>query len=69
MSEEMKFFIYLLESYAAYAAKNTGETLREWDRHGITQKIFENYWVYHTERMENAYMDIDSMLQTGHPAW
>jgi hypothetical protein len=69
MSEEMKFFMYLLEYYASYKNRKTGDVLAEWDKHGITQTIFENYWGYHTERIENAYMDIDSLLATGKHAW
>ena len=69
MSEEMKFFIYLLEYYAAYKNKKTGDVIIEWENHGILQKIYDNYWVYHTERIENAYMDIDSLIQTGESAW
>lgn len=69
MTEEMKFFMYLLEYYADYKNKKTGDVLREWDECGITQKIYDNYWVYHTERIENAYMDIDSLAKTGKPAW
>ncbi len=69
MSEEMKFFIYLLEYYAAYKNKKTRDVLKEWDECGITQKIYDNYWIYHTESIENAYMDIDSLIQTGKPAW
>lgn len=69
MSEEMKFFIYLTECYANYRNERTGDILSEWERCGILKKIYENYWVYHTERIENAYMDIDSMIETGKPAW
>lgn len=69
MTEEMKFFMYLLEYYADYKNKKTGDVLKEWDECGITQKIYDNYWVYHTERIENAYMDIDSLAKTGSPAW
>lgn len=69
MSEEMKFFIYLLEYYAAYKNRKTGDVIIEWENHGILQKIYDNYWVYHTERIENAYMDIDSLIQTGKSAW
>ncbi|MCC8159729.1 MAG: DUF3791 domain-containing protein [Oscillospiraceae bacterium] len=65
MSEEMKFFIYLLECYAEHKAKKSGETLKEWKERGIIQKIYDNYWIYHTERLENAYMDIDSLITTG----
>ena len=69
MTEEMKFFIYLLENYATYKNRYTGEVLYEWDANGVTQAIYDNYWLYHTERIENAYMDIDSMMDTGKPAW
>lgn len=69
MDEKMQFFVYLLEYYAAYKNKKTGQVIKEWDACGITQKIYDNYWVYHTERIENAYMDIDSMLETGKTAW
>lgn len=69
MTEEMRFFMYLVEYYAAYKNKKTREVLREWEENGITQIIYDNYWVYHTESIENAYMDIDSMLETGMPAW
>ena len=65
MTDEMKFFMYLLEYYAAYKSKKTGEILKEWDRKKITSEIYNNYWGYHTESIENAYADIDSLLKTG----
>lgn len=69
MSEEMKFFMYLLEYYADYKGMKSRDVLRIWDEKNLTNKIFENYWMYHTERIENAYMDIDSLIATGHSAW
>lgn len=57
--------MYLLEYYAAYKNKPTGQVLSEWDRHNITQEIYDNYWIYHTECIENAYDDIDNLLATG----
>lgn len=69
MSEETKFFMYLLECYAAYKNKRSADVLKEWDKCHIVQKIYNNYWTYHTEAIENAYMDIDSMIATGEPAW
>lgn len=69
MTEEMKFFIYLLECYAATKEKNAADVLKEWDNHNITQSIYDNYWYYHTEAIQNAYMDIDSLLETGQYAW
>ena len=61
--------MYLLECYAAYKNKRSADVLKEWDKCNITQKIYNNYWTYHTEAIENAYMDIDSMIATGNPAW
>lgn len=65
MTEEMRFFMYLLECYADYKNQKTGDILKEWDKHGITQEIYDNYWGYHTECLENAFADIDSLLATG----
>lgn len=69
MTEEMTFFLYLIERYAASKGRSTSEVLKEWDAHGITQEIFENYELYHTERLENAFADIDCLVKTGKHAW
>ena len=69
MSEETKFFLYLLEYYAAYKQRMTGDVLREWMAHGMVQTIYDGYWNYHTERLENAYADIDSLIATGKHTW
>ena len=63
--EELWFFAYLLEHYAAHKGRSTGDVLREWDAHGITSEIYDGYLQYHQERIENAYDDIDSLLATG----
>lgn len=69
MSEEMEFFLFLIEHYAENKNRPTGEVLKEWDNHNITQKIYDNYWIYHTEAIENAYQDIDCLLATGKHAY
>ena len=69
MNEEIEFFSYLLEYYANYKNMPTGTVLREWDEHDITQKIYDSYWEYHTERIENAFEDIDSLIATGKRVW
>ena len=69
ISPEMDFFIFLLEQYAAYKHTTGDKVLKEWDEHGITEWIYNNYWSYHTEALGNAFKDIDSMLATGKPAW
>ena len=42
MTEEMKFFLFLIERYAQFKGRPTGEVLREWDRKGITQEIYDS---------------------------
>ena len=65
IEEEMWFFIYLLEHYAAYKNQLTGDGCTLWYSHGITQSFYYFYCGYHTERIENAYYDIDSLIATG----
>lgn len=65
IDEETWFFIYLLEHYAEYKNEKTGDILREWDEKGITQEIYDGYFQYHQERLENAYDDIDSLVANG----
>ena len=69
MGPEHEFFIFLLENYACAKKRPTGDVLREWDAHGITQEIFDGYFIYHQEALANAYMDIDSLIATGKHAY
>ncbi len=63
MSKEMNFFIYLLEKYADKKNKNASDILKEWDKLNITQLIYDMYEKYHTETLENAFEDIDKILE------
>ena len=65
MSDEMRFFLFLIERYADYKGRPTGDVLREWDQKGVTQEIFDGYFQYHQEAIQNAYRDIDSLVATG----
>ena len=65
MTDEMKFFLFLIEKYAEDHSRSPGDVLREWDEKGVTQEIYDGYWRYHQERIENAYEDIDSLVKTG----
>ena len=66
--EELFFFDYLLEYYAQAKNRDAGDVLREWDAKGVTQEIYDGYWQYHQEALENAYADIDSLVATGRHA-
>ena len=65
MTDEMEFFLFLIERYADNRGRSTGDVLREWDKKGITDEIFDGYFQYHQERIENAYEDIDCLAATG----
>ena len=69
MSEELKFFLLLIERYACDKNRPTGEVLREWDEKGITKEIYDGYWQYHQEAIQNAFADIDSLAATGRHAF
>ena len=69
MNKELSFFLFLIERYAQAKGKSTGDVLQAWDAHGLTQEIINGYEEYHTERLENAFDDIDSLIATGKHAW
>lgn len=69
MTDEMIFFLFLIERYAGEKGRSTGDVLREWDAHGITDEVYDGYFQYHQEALQNAYRDIDSLLATGQHAF
>lgn len=62
MRKEAKFFIYLLERYAEYKNQSAKTILQQWEDLNLTQFIFEMYELYHIERLQNAFDDIDSLI-------
>ncbi len=69
LTKEFKFFIYLLESYAAYKDTTAGEVLSILDEKNLTDFVYDMYYMYHQEAIENAFKDIDSLIESGKPAW
>lgn len=65
MSDEMAFFLLLIEKYAYDRGRLTGDVLREWDEKGITGEIYDGYFQYHQEAIQNAYEDIESLMSSG----
>ena len=65
MTDELIYFLFLIERYAGRKGKMTGEVLEDWDSHGITDEIYNGYFQYHQESLENAFEDIDHLLATG----
>ena len=63
MSKEGEFFIYLLERYADFKKEKASEILKLWDQIGLTNLIYDSYDIYHVERLENAFEDIDKLVE------
>ena len=61
MSKESEFFIYLLEAYAAYKKTSPSTIYKLWDKLGLVDTIISMYEMYHIERIENAFDDIDRL--------
>lgn len=61
----MQFFLFLIERYANHKNRPTGDVMREWDQKGVTQEIFDGYFQYHQEPIQNAFLDIDSLVVNG----
>jgi len=59
LSNEMLFFVYLLEKYAAYKGTTAAGVLKTFDEMNLTDYIKQMYPMYHIERIENAFDDID----------
>ena len=62
MSDEMNFFIFLIEQYAKYKNKRADIILKQWDDLKLTDTIYNMYELYHTEAIENAFKDIDRLV-------
>lgn len=62
MSKGADFFIYLIERYADYKMTTAQKVLEQWDGLGLTEFIYDMYEIYHCERIQNAFDDIDELI-------
>lgn len=69
MTKEFRFFTYLLESYAAYKETTADQVMQMLDEKQLTQFVYDMYELYHSERIENAFADLDSLIATGETAY
>ena len=60
LSDKSGFFIFLLEKYAEQKSLPAYEVLKRWEEQGLFDYINGMYEQYHTERLENAFEDIDN---------
>ena len=64
MSKQSEFFLYLIERYAEYKGTSADKVLDEWKRKNVIKLIYDMYDIYHCERLENAYDDIDDIIRS-----
>lgn len=69
LNKEFIFFTYLIESYANYKGISAYDVLKLLDDKKLTDFVYSMYEMYHTEAIENAFLDIDSLITTGKTAW
>ncbi|MDR0832966.1 MAG: DUF3791 domain-containing protein [Candidatus Symbiothrix sp.] len=62
LSNEMLFFVYLLEKYAERNGTTATAVLKDLDEANLTDYVQQMYPMYHTERLENAFADIDRKI-------
>lgn len=63
MSREMEFFIFLIEQYAQNHKTTANNVLELWDNLGLSELIYNMYERYHCEVLDNAFKDIDNLIQ------
>lgn len=63
MNKKTEFFIYLLEKYSEYKNISTTDVLNTLDELGLTDFIYNMYERYHCEAIENAFKDIDDLIE------
>ena len=63
MTKEMEFFTFLMEQYAHYKNTTADEVLRKLDELNLTDYVFNMYEMYHSEALENAFSDIDKLIE------
>ena len=64
MSKEMEFVTFLMEQYAHYKNTTADKILHKLDELNLTDYIFNMYEMYHSEALENAYADIDKLIES-----
>lgn len=63
MTKEMEFFSFLMEQYAFYKKTTANKILETLENLNLTDFVFSMYERYHTEAIQNAFDDIDEMIE------
>jgi hypothetical protein len=62
LSQESRYFLYLIEQYALHKGITGKQALDLFEERNIVKYIYDMYYTYHTERVENAIEDIERMV-------
>ena len=68
MSKEFRFFIYLLECFAAHRGETATETYDRLEKAGLLDYAENMYELYHVESLDNAFADLEGRLAAATPA-
>ena len=60
----MEFFTFLMEQYAHYKNTTADKVLHQLDELKLTDYVFGMYEMYHSEAIENAFADIDKLIES-----
>lgn len=63
MAKEMELLSFLMEQYATYKGTTANNILAQFEEKKLTDFVYSMYERYHTEALENAFDDIDRLLQ------
>lgn len=69
MTKEMDFFVYLIECYAYKKGVSAADILNTLNEKNLIDYVIDMYEMYHSEAIENAFADLDSLIATGKPTW
>lgn len=59
----MEFFSFLMEQYAVYKGTTANKILARLEEKNLTDFVYSMYERYHTEALQNAFDDLDRLLQ------
>lgn len=68
MSKEFRFFVYLLEHFAAHRSETADETYDRLEKAGLLDYAENMYELYHVESLDNAFADLEGRLAAASPA-
>ena len=69
MTKEFEFFMYLIQHYAWYKNVSPAEILDLLENKELYNLVLNSYEIYHIESLDNAFMDLDSLIKTGKVAY